>query len=69
MHKRYQVAITRGDDTVQVLASTYRDIVAIVNNTMGFEFISLSVVRNWMSRGKKSPRYGCIQVTSVPRVI
>ncbi len=62
MRTRYIIKIRIDDKDVCFPASTHRDIASVINTAMGFPLVSKAVVINWLTRGKKAPKYDFIRV-------
>ena len=65
MRDRYQVSVSIAGNTHTFPAKTYSDMATSINNCVGYDLVSKVIVINWLSRGKKSPRYNFIAITPV----
>ncbi len=62
MRSKYIIKMRVNDKDVCFPAKTYRDIANAINAEMGFQLVSTAIVVNWLSRGKKAPKYDFIKV-------
>jgi hypothetical protein len=56
------ITITRNGTDCTFKCQTYKQIATIINETMGCPMVSHTVITNWLSRDKKSPKYNFITI-------
>ncbi len=66
MRSKYIIKMRVNDKDVCFPAKTYRDIASAINAEMGFPLVSTAIVVNWLSRGKKAPKYKFIDILHTP---
>lgn len=62
MRQRYVITIKRNDVDYTFKCKTYKQIVDIINENMGYDMVSHAVITNWLSRDKKAPKYNFITI-------
>ena len=63
MRVRYTVRMRVGEHEHVLSCSTYKDVADQINSTLGYPMVSRAMVTNWLSRGRKAPRYNFITIT------
>ena len=66
MRSKYIIKMRINEKDLCFPAKTHKAIATTINTEMGFPLVSTAIVVNWLSRGKKAPKYGFIDILHTP---